>query len=138
MTLRQLTDDAWFVDLSADILDRQVTDCDTIPVCKVDDLEFDLTQDGQWQVVAILLGPGALGPRIGGWVGATMSGLHRRLRGMTDPSPPGIAWNLVRCVGSDVVLSVSSSELPPDLIPLEDWLREHVIARIPGSKHASK
>lgn len=138
MTIEQMTDDDRVLDLSADLLDRQVCDSDGMQVCKVDDLEFELGEDGEWHVTAILAGPGALGPRIGGWLGAVMVGIHRRMRGMPEPNPPAIPWTLVRSVGSQVTLSVRRSELPPDLTPLEDWLRVHVIDRIPGSGHASK
>lgn len=138
MTLQQMTDNAQFLDLASDVLDRQVSDRDDLQVCKVDDLEFTQGEDGLWRVSAILLGPGALGPRIGGWLGAVMVGIHRRMRGQQEPNPPRIPWSDVAAVGSEVSLSTSRSELPRDLTPLEDWLREHVIHRIPGSDHASQ
>lgn len=126
-----------FVDLNTDVLDRQVVDSEGVPVCKVDDLRFERGDDGRWRVSEILIGPGAMGDRFRGRLGATLTGIHRRLRGLTRPRPPGIPWHAVIRLGSDVRLSVPRDGLPADLDPLEQWLRAHVIDRIPGSGHAS-
>lgn len=125
------------LDLNVALLDRQVVDSDGVPVCKVDDVVLERDEDGDWRPTEVLLGPGALGPRLGGRLGATLSGLHRRLRGLPEPAPPRIPWRAVSEIGSDVRLGLPLAMLPPDLTPLEDWLREHVIARIPGSRHES-
>lgn len=137
MTRDPLLDPQRTLDLNADLLDRQVVDADDVPVCKVDDLLLEQDADGGWRPAAILLGPGALGPRIGGRLGATLSGIHRRMRGQRAPEPPRIAWRLVAAVDSDVRLGLPRALLPDDLTPLEDWLRAHVVARIPGSRDAS-
>lgn len=121
-----------YIDLNADLLDRQVVDSEDVPVCKVDDLELEQEQ-GSWRVSAILAGPGALGPRLG----ATLTGIHRRMRGLQEPGPPAIPWREVVRFGSDVRLSVPRDGLSADLDPLEHWLRVHVIGRIPGSRRAS-
>ena len=66
------------------LLDRQVVDRDDVPVCKVDDLEFD-----DDVVTAILWGPDALAGR-----------LHR---GWGRP-PRRLAWSKVDEVGKVVKL----------------------------------
>lgn len=126
-----------FIDLNADLLDRQVVDSADLPVCKVDDLRFEQGEDGAWRVSEILVGPGALGDRFRGRWGATLTGIHRRMRGLAQPRPPGIAWRNVVRIESDIRLSIPRDSLPADFDPLEVWLREHVIDRIPGSRHAS-
>ena len=126
-----------YLDLNADLLDRQVVDSQDIPVCKVDDVRLEQGRDGKWRVTEILVGPGALGDRFRGRLGATLTGIHRRMRGLSEPRPPGIPWWQVARVESDVRLSVPREGLPEDLDPLEHWLRDHVIERIPGSRHAS-
>lgn len=137
MTRHPLLDPQRTLDINAGLLDRQVVDADDVPVCKVDDLLLEQDEEGNWRPVAILLGPGALGPRLGGRLGATLSGIHRRMRGQQEPEPPRIPWRLVSGIGSDVRLGLPLAMLPADLTPLEDWLRDHVVARIPGSRHAS-
>jgi hypothetical protein len=138
MTPHPLLDTARTIDANTGILDRQVVDADGLPVCKVDDLTVEQDAAGDWVVTAILLGPGALGPRLGGRLGATLAGINRRLRAMGEPHPPQIPWHLVSTLGSDVRLRVTRPQLPPHLTPLEDWLHEHVIARIPGNGHADR
>ena len=58
------------IDLHLHLLDRQVIDSDGRFVCKVDDLEFDLDELGRPYVVAILVGPRALGSTPGQVVSA--------------------------------------------------------------------
>ncbi|MDQ1537495.1 MAG: hypothetical protein QOE58_1888, partial [Actinomycetota bacterium] len=60
-------------DLALHLLDRQVDDTEGKAVCKVDDLELTVPEDGGPPYVsAILCGPQALGPRIGGLLGDWM------------------------------------------------------------------
>lgn len=132
-----LFDESHVLDLNADLLDRQVVDSADVPVCKVDDLELTCDESGRWVVSAILVGAAALGPRFQGPFGATLAGLARRWRGQPQPAPPRIPWRDVARVGSDVRLAVPGEALPDDLSALETWLRSHVLARIPGSRHAS-
>jgi sporulation protein YlmC with PRC-barrel domain len=121
--------------LGFDLLDRQVLDRDGHPVGKVDDLELARTGDGAWYVAALLVGQQALGRRIGGWLGGLIANIAHRLSTAADPHPTRVPYDLVDAVNSAVHLSVRR-ELLPDA-PLEDWLRDHLIARIPGARHAS-
>lgn len=122
------------LDLNLRLLDRQVIDVDGRLVCNVDDLEFERTPDGSLIVTAILVGPRALGPRIGGRLGRWVVSIARRLAD-TD-APPRIDFAAVSEIGSDVRLRVPRRQL--DVAPLEDWIDEYVVARIPGSGHASE
>lgn len=121
--------------LGFDLLDRQVNDRDGQPVGKVDDLELARTDDGDLYVSALLIGQQALGRRLGGWLGRVVENSARRLSPADAPGPIRIPYDLVAAVGSAVDLSVRR-ELLPDM-PLETWLREHVIEKIPGADHAS-
>jgi hypothetical protein len=115
------------------LLDRQIVDVDGLPLGKVDDLELTEPEDGGPPVLtAILTGPLALGPRIGGQLGRWWAATGQRLRPRNDPNPNRIPIGQVdRCDRTEVRLSVSRDVLDADR--LRDWVRDHVIEPIPGS-----
>jgi hypothetical protein len=120
------------LDLNLHLLDRQVIDRDDKLVCKVDDVEFERGVDGNLYVAAILVGPRALGGRVGGRLGRWMRGIAQRL---STGEIPRIDMSLVSEIGSAIKLGASRKDL--DTAPLEDWIRDKVISRIPGSHHES-
>jgi hypothetical protein len=75
-----------------------------------------------------------LGERIGGWVGRLMAGVARRLH-PTDGEALRIPFEDVDRIGSDISLRVSERDLADR--PLESWLADKVIGRIPGARNAS-
>ena len=109
-----------------DLLDRQIVDRDGVPVGKVDDVEFGADR----RIVALLSGQQALGARFGGvlgrWITATAVRLDADRLG-----PRRIAYDLVARVDSAVHLRVRAELLPAP--PLERWLDDHLIGRIPGA-----
>src|SRR4051794_27384705 len=121
--------------LAFHLLDRQIVDRDGQLVGKVDDLELTTGDDGVPYVTALLVGQQALGRRIGGWLGGWIENAARRLAPVPDPGPIRIPYDLVADVGSAVTLSVRREVLADP--PLESWLRDHLIGRIPGAGHAS-
>jgi sporulation protein YlmC with PRC-barrel domain len=123
-------------DLRLRLLDHQIVDPDGGMVCKVDDVEFDLGPHGTWHVVALLSGAQALGPRLPGRLGRWVTSIGRRLSVYPDAKPRRIPWQRVREVGSSVVVDGRRDEL--DTAGLEDWVREHLIDPLPGSRHESE
>jgi sporulation protein YlmC with PRC-barrel domain len=115
------------------LLDRQVMDRDGLLVGKVDDLE--LSDEDPPRVVALLLGPQALGERMGGWLGRFLADAARRLRGPGDPDPIRVPYDQVAEINTAVHLRIRRELLPEPA--LEVWLREHVIGRIPGASRAN-
>lgn len=119
--------------LAFDLLDRQILDFTGALIGKVDDIELALDDEGVPRVTMLLVGPQPLGRRLGGRLGRWISSAAARLHPAENPDPLRIAWNLVAndprkdCV---VRLSVRRELLTEPA--LEEWLREHVIARIPG------
>ncbi len=109
------------VDARLHLLDRQVLDVDGTPVTVVDDVE--LTDpgagDGAPRVVALLSG----------------SVLNTRLLGGHQPAARWyrIPWSAVRRVGVTIDLDARGEDL--DVTWTERWLRDHLIARIPGGRH---
>jgi sporulation protein YlmC with PRC-barrel domain len=120
------------MDVGFDLLDRQVLDRDGLDVGKVDDVEFGTGDDGTPYLTALLVGPQALGPRIGGRLGRLVTSTARRLR-MEPAGPLRIPYDLVSSVGPAISLTVSRDLLVEPV--LERWLRDQLIARIPGSGH---
>src|SRR6476661_3212731 len=94
------------LDLSLHLLDRQVIDTDGGLVCNVDDVEITVPDDGGPPYVsAILCGPGALGPRIGGLLGRWMVAAHRHLGRHRDEAPDRIGFELVTDIGTAITVA---------------------------------
>jgi hypothetical protein len=116
------------LDARLQILDRQVHDVRSLPVGTVDDISLDgLT-------VGTDIPPGAPAPT----VTAVVSGrvLMTRIFGGRPPESKltFIDWALVDRLATVLTLRVSGEDF--DSMWLENWLRDHIIARIPGGKHA--
>lgn len=118
------------IDANLELLDRQIVDNDGEMVGKVDDLELEEREDGRLYVTALLTGPGALGPRLGGALGTLVTGSWARLSGRDGPGR--ISWDSVASVGVVVALAVSRGTVAVD--GFETWMRDRVIAAIPGHK----
>jgi hypothetical protein len=117
------------------LLDRQILDADSMLAGKVDDLELERLGEGDdLYVTAILSGLGALGPRLGGRLGRWFTGLHRRLHPDPDPGPARIPFDVVKRINNHVELSLPRDQLQN--FGFEAWVRDHVIERIPGARHA--
>jgi sporulation protein YlmC with PRC-barrel domain len=115
------------LDAQLHLLDRQVLDSDGTPVTTVDDLEIsglaagDPIDEGTPAPIltALLTGP-VLGTRIFG--GRPPS--SRLIR---------IPWKDVAGVGVVVTLGVRGENLDAGWV--ERWIRDKIIARIPGGRH---
>jgi sporulation protein YlmC with PRC-barrel domain len=116
------------VDARYHLLDRQIIDRDGVLVAKVDDLELT-EQDGSLVVTALLLGPGVLGPRIGGRLGAWMAAIWYRLHPREHPLPGRIDISRVSCVDSAIHLRDSGAEVGVD--GFEHWAHIKVVGRLP-------
>jgi sporulation protein YlmC with PRC-barrel domain len=124
------------LDLQLHLLDRQVIDPDGRFVCKVDDLELAFDGVGRPYVKAILVGPRALGPRLGGRLGRWVTAIARRLADGQDEQPLRIDFGLVTEIASAITVARKHDEL--NVAPLERWVDSHIIARIPESGHESE
>jgi hypothetical protein len=125
------------LDAGLHLLDRQLVDRDGRLAGNIDDLELELPDDGGVPiVVAIVSGPGALAERNGGRLGNAWSALYRRMRPGGDPGADldHIPFSKVKRVSSQVDLDVQVEDL--ESFASERWVRDHVIAKIPGAGHA--
>jgi hypothetical protein len=123
------------VDAGLHLLDRQIIDKDGLMAGKVDDLEVTFPEGGSSPpfVSAILAGPVALARQLDGRLGRWIGSLHRRLHGSASPAPARVSFGLVKKVGTSVELTVSRDEL--DVNRGEAWVRDTIIAKIPGAGH---
>lgn len=118
------------IDAYLELLDRQIVDNDGRLVGKVDDVEIEQRDDGRIYVTALLSGPGALGPRFGGALGTIVTSTWSRLSGRTDPAR--VEWSQVSSVDTAVTLAVGRTTVALD--GFETWMRDRVVAAIPGSE----
>jgi hypothetical protein len=119
-------------DLHLHLLDRQVVDRDDRMVCNVDDLELEDDASGNLIVTAILVGPRALGRRLGGRLGRWTTAIAERV---SDEDMPRIDFGRVNDIGNAIHVNATRAELAVD--PLERWVDDKIIARIPGAGHES-
>jgi hypothetical protein len=109
------------------LLDRQVIDVHGVPITTVDDLELSDVPLGQE------LPPGTPPPAIT----ALLSGpvLATRIFGGRPPSSRlfRTPWDAVFDVGVTITLAVGGETL--DVTWTERWVRDRIIARIPGGRH---
>jgi sporulation protein YlmC with PRC-barrel domain len=109
------------------LMDRQVLDNDGVPVTTVDDLELsgpDLDTDLEPGTPAPVLTALLTGPVLG-----------TRIFGGRPPSSRliRIPWQDVADVGVVIRLGVSGENLDAGWV--ERWVRDKIIARIPGGRH---
>jgi hypothetical protein len=115
------------------LADRQVVDCDDVPTAKVDDLEFDLSEEGDGLPVlsAILCGQAALARRFNRSLGRGVELLRRVIRPEAEPGPARIGWGAVKDIGTDITLSISRDDV--DVTLVDRWLSREILDHIPGS-----
>jgi hypothetical protein len=115
------------------LLDRQLIDSRGMPAGRVDDLELSDPGPGQPPVLtALLCGPTAFGPRIGGRLGTWWQAIGRRLRPVADPYPNRIPIDLIDHVDRlEITLLTPRENL--DSYRFRRWVEGNIIGPIPGS-----
>jgi sporulation protein YlmC with PRC-barrel domain len=117
------------IDAGLNLLDRQVLDADGVSVGKVDDLEVTGDDDGRLRVTGLIIGPSALTNRFGGVVGRTFTLLFG------DDDATVVPLDLVEKRDTAIHLRARGADL--GLARSEDWVRRHLIGKIPGADDAS-
>jgi hypothetical protein len=115
------------LDVNLHVLDRQVLDNADVPIGHVDDVEVeglepgDELDPGSPPIVAnLVLNSGVLPRMFGGR--PPKARLHR------------VPWSAVSNVGTAIELGEPGSSF--DVTWPERWVRDHVVGRIPGGRHA--
>ena len=119
-----------------DILDRQILDREKRYAGTVDDVEFEVSPEGELSVVALLAGPGVLARRMG----ATRFGRWLERFSVwatpTDNNPSRIPLERVSDIGSAITVSMDHADMGTAMT--ERWFRDHVIDHIWGSRHEAE
>lgn len=121
------------VDLVLRLLDHQMVGASGALVGNVDDLVLREDSSGLL-VLGVVSGPGALGPRQPGLLGRWIVAVWRRLDARERPEPLMVPMSHVRDIGSAVTVSDRAERVLHEAAGLEQWLRRHVVERIPGAK----
>lgn len=113
-----------------EVLDNQLVDRNGRKIGRIDGIVLELRDGGAPPRIAYIeIGASTLArrvhPRLGKWV----ERLGRKW-GVRRGRPFRIEWRLVRDVGIDVDVDLEAEGTP--LVAWEEWLREKIIARIPG------
>jgi sporulation protein YlmC with PRC-barrel domain len=121
------------LDAQLHLLDRQVLDSDGVPVTTVDDLELGVPEGAPELPLGMVIPEGTPAPVIT----AVLTGpvLGTRIFGGRPPSSRlvRIPWEDVAEVGVVLKLGVGGGNL--DATWVERWIRDKIIARIPGGRH---
>src|SRR6476659_430777 len=119
------------MNLTRDILDQQVVDRTGQRLGKVDGIILELRDGEPPRVAAIEIGPVTLTrrihPRLAEWLGGWL-----RRHGPRSDGTLRIPWSKVRAIGVDVRVDLIADGTPARA--WEEWLREHVVRRIPGAR----
>lgn len=114
-----------------DVLDNQLVDRNQRKMGKVDGIVMQLRDGEPPRLAYIEVGVPTLArrlhPRLERWVAALLS----KWGAKHYSEPFRIEWSKVRDVGIDVEVDLEAEATP--VLAWEKWLREHVIARIPGA-----
>ena len=113
-----------------DVLDVQLCDVRQRKMGRVDSLVLEVC-DGSPPRVAYLDVSGTVlarrvHPRLARWAAAL-----RRRWNSGDATPTRIPWSAVRSIGNVIEVDLDAEATPA--LAWEQWLREHLICRIPGA-----
>lgn len=118
------------MDLFRDILDKQIVDHHDQPMGKVDGLVVEFGDKGPPRVayveVGVLTQARRLHPQLERWVARLMKKLGAR-----NDESFRIPWSKVVPIGNSLAASIDAEKTPA--LALEQWLRKHVVGRIPGA-----
>ncbi|WP_157508921.1 hypothetical protein [Luteipulveratus halotolerans] len=116
------------------LLDHQLVGPEGWLIGKVDDLLLRTDDGGRLHVIAVISGPGALARRYPGLLGQWWGAVWRRFSAPPTPRPAVVPLTEVTGLGSDVRVTQAARDVLLDSFGLENWLRDHVVSRIPGAR----
>ena len=118
------------MDVIRDVLDKQLVDLANTPLGMVDGIIMEWRDGARPRLIGIDVGGGAAVRRLGARVGRWVTWLERRW-GARRGEPVRMAWSELRHFGVDVRVDARADVAPS--LDWERWVRDHIIARIPGA-----
>jgi len=119
------------MDLLRDILDKQIIDRDSTSLGRVDGIVLELRDNAPPRIDAIELGLAVLARRLGPRAERIVNEIRRRWS-IRREGRYAIPWPLVAEVNEHhIKVEVVAKETPA--FEWENWLRRHVIRKLPGS-----
>jgi hypothetical protein len=119
------------MELVRDVLDKQIHDAQDCKIGKVDGIVIILRKGRAPRIVALELGIVTVASRIHRGLGDLVARIEQRL-GITKSEPVRILFEHVTKTGIDVEVDIDGKRT--GALKWEDWLRNNVIGRIPGSQ----
>jgi sporulation protein YlmC with PRC-barrel domain len=120
------------LDVGLRLLDHQIVATDGELLGNLDNAVLEDVND-ELALTALLTGPPAFAPRIGGRPERWIRSIWKRLRPEGDPAPILVPMTHVVSIASAVTVDDIGQRLIADAAQLERWLRHYLIARIPGA-----
>jgi hypothetical protein len=118
------------IDAQVDLLDRQIVTDDGYLLAKADDLELEELR-GRLHLSGFLVGPGALGPRLGGALQYVTVNTWSRLARRAVDDPRRIDYAHVSDIST--VIRIDEGRESVEIDGLETWTRERIIEALPWS-----
>jgi hypothetical protein len=115
------------------LLDHQLLGREQEMLGNVDDVALE-ERDGALVAIGLLRGPGAWARRQPGALGRWSRAVWRRLDPREDPIPLVLPLDHVLAIGSAVHVDPWADSFLAGSDGLELWLRQHVVAKIPGAR----
>jgi sporulation protein YlmC with PRC-barrel domain len=119
------------MELIRDVLDKQIHDEKGCKIGKVDGIVIALRQGRPPRIMALELGVVTLARRIHRSLGDRVAQMERRW-GLTGSDPVRIGFEHVVETGVDVRVGIEATRT--GALKWEDWLKDHVVSRIPGAQ----
>jgi hypothetical protein len=118
------------IGLVRDVLDKLLVDRDGNPLGRVDGIVLLVAgEDPRPRAAQIESGIPTLARRLSGQFARVLAWLTRKVGGHW-PRPVRLPWSRIESFGKELKLDVSAEN--SRLLARENWLRRHVIGRIPG------
>jgi hypothetical protein len=116
--------------VTRDLLDKQLVDRENRPMGKVDGILMEFPEGRPPRLKAIEIGATVVARRVNARLERIVARWYRRL-GISDGAPERVPLSKIVHFGNDVQLDMDAERT--SVYDVEHWLRDRVIARIPGS-----